>query len=113
MNEIAIDKLSIIDGAKAKWNSKNVESRNKTALKYWHFFKKFNLKTNDWINDFEHLSKCQQNVIIKGELIRTYDSLSNSLKTTIMREFGLTKFSSKWYKLSGADKKALLNYVLT
>jgi hypothetical protein len=112
MNEITIDKKNIIESAKNKWNSKDVENRGKISLKYKHFFKKFNLKENDWLNDFEHLSKCQQNVIIKGELIRIYDSLSNASKTSIMREFGLTKFSSKWYKLSGADKKALLNYVL-
>lgn len=107
---MVLDKTEILARAKLKWNDKKSSEKVNAGIKYKHFLSKF--KLNDWNNDFEHLSKCQQNVIIKGELIRTYDSLSNLTKTDIMREFDLSLFSSKWYKLPGKDKKILLNYIL-
>lgn len=61
---------------------------------------------------FDHLNKFQRNILIKGELIRTYDALPNTEKTKIMRKLELSKFASKWYKLEPEDKKKLLNYVI-
>jgi len=107
-----INKFEILARAKLSWNNKSDSSKIKAGNKYQAFLEKFNLPTNDWLNDFDNLTKHQQNVIIKGELIRYYDSLPNIQKTYIMREFELSNFSSKWYKLSGADKKKLLNYII-
>ena len=112
MNEKSLNKTEILARAKLKWDSKDNANRVRAGSKYQHFLAKYKLQTNDWTNDFEHLSKHQQNVITKGELIRTYDSLPNISKTNIMREFGLSLFSSKWYKLPSKDKKILLNYVI-
>ena len=112
MNKVTLDKAEILSHAKLKWDSKDNANRVRAGSKYQHFLDKFKLQTNDWVNDFENLSKPQQNVLIKGELIRIYDSLPNLSKTNIMREFGLSSFSSKWYKLPGKDKKTLLNYVI-
>ena len=112
MNEKILDKSEILARAKLKWDKKNDINRIRAGSKYKHFFEKHKLKINDWSNDFDHLTDSQQNVIIKGELIRTYDSLQNVLKTRIMRDFGLSEFSSKWYKLPCHDKKILLNYVI-
>lgn len=112
MNYMILDKAEILARAKLKWDSKNDVSRIRAGCKYQHFLNKFKLQTNDWVNDFEQLSTPQKNVIIKGELIRTYDSMPNVSKTNIMREFGLSSFSSKWYKLPSKDKKILLNYII-
>jgi hypothetical protein len=112
MSETSLNKTEILARAKLKWDSKDNANRVRAGSKYQHFLDKFKLQTNDWTNDFDHLSPHQQNVITKGELIRTYDSLPNISKTSIMREFGLSLFSSKWYKLPGKDKKILLNYVI-
>ena len=112
MNKTIINKSEILARAKLKWDSKDEANRVRAGSKYQHFFKKHKLQINDWANNFDNLSQCQQNVIVKGELIRTYDSLPNISKTNIMREFGLSIFSSKWYKLPGKDKKALLNYII-
>jgi len=113
MNEsITLSKTEILSRAKSKWDGESNANRVRAGSKYQHFIDKFKLNVNDWENDFERLSKHQQNLIVKGELIRTYDSLPNSVKTKIMLDFGLSSFSSKWYRMSSKDKKILLNYVI-
>ena len=112
MNERSLNKTNIITNAKEKWDSKSNANRVRAGSKYQHFLEKFELRANSWANCFDKLSKRQQCVLIKGELIRTYDSLPNISKTKIMHEFGLSVFSSKWYKLPGKDKKILLNYLI-
>ncbi len=112
MNSPNLDKTEILARAKLKWDSKDEANRVRAGSKYQHFLDKFKFQVNDWKNDFDNLSKRQQSVLTKGELIRTYDSLQNKAKTKIMREFGLSSFSSKWYKLPGKDKKILLNYII-
>lgn len=98
--------------AKEKWDGKSPTERIRSSLKYKHIFIKHNLPSNDWLNSFSSLSRHQRNILIKGELIRTYDSLPNNVKTVIKHKFGLSRFSSKWFKLSPKDKKILLKSVL-
>ena len=112
MNNSILDKTEILARAKISWDEKTDEAKMKAGSKYQHFLDKYRLPTNDWLNDFDNLTKHQQNVIVKGELIRFYDSLPNIQKTYIMREFELSEFSSKWYKLPGIDKRKLLNYII-
>lgn len=112
MNEPILNKNDILAHAKASWDKKSIDAREKAGRKYQHFLDKYNLPFTDWINDFDKLTKYQQNVIVKGELIRFYDSLPNKSKTHIMRSFGLSEFSSKWYKLPSVDKKKLLDYIV-
>ena len=108
----SLDKTSISIRAKDKWNSKSEDSRLRASNKYKFLFEKFKKPAHDWSDTFDHLNKFQRNILIKGELIRTYDSLPNTEKTKIMRELELSKFSSKWYRLEPEDKKKLLNYVI-
>jgi hypothetical protein len=112
MNEKYIDKIEICNKAKLNWDKKSKEEKSKVGTKYKHIFDKHKLQSVDWSNNFDNLTKHQQNVLIKGELIRTYDSLPNIEKTCIMRKFGLSMFSSKWYKLPSKDKKTLLNCII-
>ena len=112
MDEHSINKIEILARAKSKWNEKSEANKIRAGSKYERFFKKFNFPVSNWVCDFDELSKHQQSVITKGELIRTYDSLPNIEKTRIKREFGLSMFSSKWFKLPSADKKILLNYII-
>ena len=102
----------IIERAKNKWNTKCREVRLMCGKKYRHIFDNLKLKTSPWENDFDHLEQSQKNILIKGELIRTYDNLPNSDKTTLKHFLGLEKFSGKWYKLTPSDKKILLNFIL-
>ena len=112
MDSNTLNKTEISSRAKTKWNEKSEANKVRAGSKYQHFLGKFKLPMNNWNSEFDVLTKYQQNVIVKGELIRTYDSLPNTTKTKIMREFGLSAFSSKWYKLPSGDKKILLNYVI-
>ena len=112
MNESILNKTEILERAKNKWNDKTESKKIKAGTKYQRFLDKFNFTISNWDNCFDELTKYQQNIIIKGELIRTYDSLPNISKTRIMRDFGLSSFSSKWYKLPSSDKKILLNHLI-
>jgi hypothetical protein len=58
------------------------------------------------------LDEPNQNVLIKGELIRTYDAMLISDKRKLCSEAMLSKFQTKWFKLTNDDKTKLLEYVL-
>lgn len=103
---------TIVQRAKENWNLKNSTSKIRCGYKYRHVFEKLSLPKVEWDCSFESMAKCQTNILIKGELIRTYDSLSNREKTRIKNHFGLSTFSSKWFRLPPCDKKILLNSVL-
>lgn len=107
-----LDKSQILARAKLKWNEKTRDERIRAGSKYKHFVSKYHLPASDWIDDFDMLTKSQQNIIVKGELIRYYDSLQNRVKTQIMREYNLSAFASKWYKLQSDDKMKLLNHII-
>ena len=102
----------IVKRAKEKWDSKTSNEKLRSSHKYKHVFEKLNLPSVDWDNEFSKLSKSQANILIKGELIRTYDSMSNKDKTKIKNEFGLSAFSSKWFRLPSSDKRILLNSII-
>lgn len=106
------NKTSINDRAKENWNFKSEVSRIRASNKYKHIFKEKNIAICDWNNIFENLSRPQQVLLIKSELIRTYDALPNIDKTKIKAKFNLSSFATKWYKLSSSDKNKLLKYVL-
>lgn len=103
---------AISERASAKWNTKTTEQRIKTSSKYRHIFSKYKLDKNDWSNQFSDLTKHQRNILLKGELIRTYDAMSNSDKSKIKIQFGLPNFASKWFKLDSKSKKILLTSIL-
>ena len=108
-----LSRTIILKKAKQKWDSKTKEEKVRSSRKYKHIFA--NLGDNSRINwnvSFSQLSKRQSNIIIKGELIRTYDALSNYDKTKLKIKHNLSKFSSKWFKLPSNDKYKLLNYIL-
>lgn len=105
-----IEKVKIVSLAKERWNNTPLEGRESIGEKYMHFLK---IKPIDWVHDFDMLDSKQQNVLVKGQLIRWYDSLPNKRKTQIMQAVGLSAFSSKWYRLSSGDKRKLLNYVIS
>jgi hypothetical protein len=103
---------SIVERAKEKWDSKPSLEKLRSSHKYKHIFERLKLPSVEWDNEFEKLSKNQINILVKGELIRTYDSMSNKDKTKIKNEFGLSTFSSKWFRLPPCDKKILLNSII-
>jgi hypothetical protein len=103
---------SIVERAKEKWDSKPSLEKLRSSHKYKHIFERLKLPFVEWDNEFEKLSKNQINILVKGELIRTYDSMSNKDKTRIKNEFGLSTFSSKWFRLPPCDKKILLNSII-
>lgn len=116
MRDIDISKVlsneAIVRRAEEKWNKKDETKRIRAGNKYRHIFQRFRMPENDWRNKFSDLTESQKNILIKGELIRTYDSLPNLHKTVIKREIGLSSFSTKWFKLAPCDKKMLLSYVV-
>jgi hypothetical protein len=107
-----LSRASIERRASDRWDKKTVTERLHTSSKYKHIFARYHLPTNDWSNIFNKLTYHQRNILLKGELIRTYDALANTDKTRIKNQFGLSRFSSKWFKLPSQDKKILLNSVL-
>ena len=108
----SLSRDSIVKRAREKWDSKPSSEKIRSSHKYKHIFDKLNLPKVEWDNEFDKLSKSQTNILIKGELIRTYDSMPNKDKTRIKNEFGLSSFSSKWFRLPPCDKKILLNSVI-
>ena len=98
----------IIQKAKERWDSKTEIEKKRSAKKY-RFIQNGNV---NWLKQYDDLNYWQKSILIKGQLIRNYDELSNKVKTHIMRDFGLSRFASKWYKLPSNDKKILLNSVL-
>lgn len=110
--ETLLSRKSIVSRAKEKWDAKPSAEKVRSSRKYKHIFEKLHLPSVDWNNEFSKLSKSQTNILIKGELIRTYDSMPNREKTKIKNKFGLSSFSSKWFRLSPSDKKILLNSIL-
>ena len=107
-----LSRTSIEKRASDRWNNKTVTERLHASSKYKHIFVKYHLLTKDWSKIINELTSHQRNILLKGELIRTYDALANTDKTKIKNQFGLSHFSSKWFKLSPQDKKTLLNSVL-
>ena len=107
-----LSRKSIIDRARNRWNSKTKIEKIRSGHKYKHIFERLKIPTVDWNCEFSKLSKKQANILIKGELIRTYDSMPNKDKTYIKNCFGLSVFSSKWFRLPSCDKKILFNSVL-
>ena len=99
--------------AKEKWDTKSEELRAFSGRKYMPFFARLRLPMNPWELSFDELTEAQRNVIIKGELIRTYDSLPNSEKTKLKELLGLSEFKSKWFRLGSRDKRILLGTILT
>jgi hypothetical protein len=107
-----LSKIEIIARAKEKWDSKSDQKKLMCGRKYQHIFDRLNLKAECWSNNFDNLTFSQKSVLIKGELIRTYDGLSYHDRAIIRRLYGLERFSNRWFKLSPRDKKLLLNSVL-
>lgn len=116
MNKEDLDKAFngqlIVTRAKDNWNTKEIEAREKTGKKYEHLFSNCKNLLFPWANDFDSLSVKQRRLLIKGELIRTYDSIPNILKTKLKEKLSLSTFSSKWYKLPSEDKTKLLKYII-
>ena len=100
-----------MNSARETWNGKSDGEKSKVGKKYHHFFEKIELRHKDWVNPFDTLTNAQRKVLFKSELIRTYDSLDNSIKSKIMKDAHLRKFSSKWFKMLSCDKRTLLNYL--
>lgn len=111
LNDI-FNKKSIRHRAKEHWDFKSESSRIKSSNKYKHIFSNKNVILQEWNKTFDELSKPQQVLLVKSELIRTYDALPNIDKTKLKKQFSLSKFSSKWYKLPSSDKSKLLMFVL-
>jgi len=107
-----LSQADIIERAKNKWNQRSSDDKIKCSTKYRHIFTKIGFQPKTWDADFLDLDSKQKNILIKGELIRTYDSLSNKVKTKLKEECGLTTFASKWFRLPSCDKKKLLMEII-
>ena len=110
--DASLSRIGIIKRAKDKWNQRTAIEKLKSSGKYDHIFDRIGIKPMSWNEEFSNLNFRQRNILIKGELIRTYDSLPNSVKTEIKEKFGLSTFSSKWFRLPSSDKKKLLKEIL-
>ena len=110
--EEVFNKETIIKRAKENWDFKTKLDKIKASHKYNHIFIKQKVIINDWNDIFDNLAVPQKKILIKGELIRTYDGLPNRDKTKIKKMFDLSTFSSKWYRLPKSDKNKLLKFVI-
>ena len=106
------NKKAIYKRAVHFWDDKTELERNRRGRKYDHIFAKRKWAKNEWSNPFDDLTSFQQRLLIKSEIIRTYDSLPNHDKTEIKRAFKLSEFASKWIKLSNIDKSKLLSVLI-
>lgn len=115
MNDVDLleifNKEAISKRAKEEWDSKSLQSKQMSGRKYKHIVIKFDKKPHNWKNSFDSLSLFQKWLLIKGEIIRTYDNLPNSDKTKIKNMLKLSEFSPKWFRLKSSDKNLILNYI--
>ena len=110
--EDILDKHQVTLRAKTKWDSLTICERLRRFKKYRHITIIDN-NLASWVDDFDDLDKQHKNILIKGELIRTYDSMLMSDKRKLSNEAGLSKFQTKWYKFTNDDKTKLLDHVLS
>ena len=108
--EDIIDKEQIRRRAKSAWDIQNPLEKLKSGKKYLHASD--GIRPIDWLCPFDALSEKQRNILIKGELIRTYDRLLLSDKKKLTNEACLSTFQTKWYKMSSIDKQKLLKHIL-
>lgn len=114
-NDISLSRTEIIERAEKRWDDRTSEGKIKKSNKYHHIINKIGSsnKLNPWTEKFSNLSQDQKRLLIRGELIRTYDSLSNQEKTKIKERLKLSTFSSKWFRLPPNDKKKILLKILS
>ena len=111
MTDDILSQEAIVCRAEKNWNERDERKRVSAGMKYKHIFEKFGMPENDWRSEFARLSEPQRSILIKGELIRTYDKLPNFQKSVLKRNLGLSTFSTKWFKLPPEDKKKLLTSI--
>ena len=107
--EDILDKKQIRERASNRWDSFNPIERIRESRKYSHIT---NYRVSEWVSEFNFLDESKKNILIKGELIRTYDNMLLSDKKKLTNEAHLSKFETKWVKFSSVDKDKLLTYIL-
>lgn len=110
--EDILDKKQVVARAKSKWDCLTIPERMNKGRIYRHIAINDN-NLSSWVDAFDNLDKQHQNILIKSELIRTYDSMLMSDKRKLSSEANLSKFKTKWFKFTNEDKTKLLNHVLS
>ena len=105
-----ISKEEILNRAKENWNGKTIQDKILKSRRYKHIFLENKMPLISWLKDFDELNQFQQNLLIKGEIIRTYNSLPNTYKAKLVLRWNLSKFSSKWHNLPYEDKINILKW---
>lgn len=107
------DSNGIYYNAKYSWNALSSEEKQKKGNKYSKSDSIAQyIKDCEWNVEFDELNEKQKILLMKSILIKTYDSLSNNIKTEIMKEYGLSKFSSKWFRMPKNDRSTICSKVL-
>jgi hypothetical protein len=78
--EDILDKKQIQERAAMRWNSFTPIERLRESKKYGHITAHGNA---GWVLEFDYLDPPKQNILIKGELIRTYDKMLMSDKKKV------------------------------
>lgn len=98
--------------AKYSWDILSDDEKKRKGDKYAKQDKISFIKNCHWNVEFDALNDKQKKLLMKAVLINTYDSLDNVVKTRIMKEYGLSKFSSKWFRMPNIDRALLCSSVL-
>ena len=113
--ELTLDDLLIRNyvsqRTREKWDREGDEYKECRGAKYAHIFKNPNNVLN-WKVDFSELSRGQQSVLMKREIINTYDLLSHEEKKKLQDKLNLSRSPNKWFNLPPKDKKKILKVIL-
>lgn len=101
---------NLIKRAMEDWESKEDIEKIRKSKKYKHIFIQKNIPCKSWLIPFNEMTTFQKNLIIKAEIIRMYDALSNSDKSRLIPIYNIKVFATKWHKLKYSDKIRILNY---
>lgn len=104
------NRIAIYNRAKEYWDCKTAIERKRIGKRYEHILTNHTISC--WSQPFDSLALCQKRLIIKGELIRTYDELPNIDKTTLKNMLHLSMFSAKWRFLSSKDKSKIIKFIM-
>lgn len=113
MNKELLDIISyeaILKRTEDDWDCKTFKEKKRKGKKFTYVCKLYNVKDNNWILPFNSLSSFQKSLLIKGEVIRTYNALPNKDKTILKNYWNLHKFATKWYNLLSVDKITILKF---
>ena len=101
---------SIRKRAIENWDNKTVDEKRKKSERYKHVSEIYGYYGLKWNKSFLELNDFQQMVVMKAEIIRTYDMLNVYYRKVFNEYLGLEENAKKWHLLSFKSKNKIMEH---